>query len=216
LTNIGSTCQGNCNTTWKGVGGSSSQGSHSPVPLLGPPIYVWCCQGLLKKRQKAYCVEELRRTKIERPMQFQTKTRFFWGPQGKGCWGGARANHKLSQQARGHPFFYSSRLVCKPILQAKWSNKQKTKVLCINVHFVHFYPSIIFKIQMCPTLNKGGVLCMGAVRGGGRGGFIFLSANRRAQGALLLFLLNYRETRKNFISIFPVSECVPMMFPLSS
>ncbi len=32
-------------------------------------------------------------------------------------------------------------LVCKPILQAKWSNKQKTKVLCMKVHFVHFYPS---------------------------------------------------------------------------
>jgi hypothetical protein len=29
----------------------------------------------------------------------------------------------------------------KPILQAQWSNKQKTKVLCIKVHFVHFYPS---------------------------------------------------------------------------
>jgi hypothetical protein len=42
-------------------------------------------------------------------------------------------------------------LVCKPILQAKWSNKQKTKVLCIKVHFVHFYPSIIFKNQMCPN-----------------------------------------------------------------
>jgi len=26
-------------------------------------------------------------------------------------------------------------------LQAKWSNKQKTKVLCIKVHFIHFYPS---------------------------------------------------------------------------
>jgi len=24
---------------------------------------------------------------------------------------------------------------------AKWLNKQKTKVLCIKVHFVHFYPS---------------------------------------------------------------------------
>ncbi len=57
---------------------------------------------------------------------------------------------------------YRIKHVCKPILQAKWSNKQKTKVLCIKVHFVHFYPSIIFKIQMCPTLNKGGVLCMGA------------------------------------------------------
>jgi hypothetical protein len=32
-------------------------------------------------------------------------------------------------------------LACKPILQPKWSNKQKTKVLCIKVHFVHFYPS---------------------------------------------------------------------------
>jgi hypothetical protein len=42
-------------------------------------------------------------------------------------------------------------LVWKPILQAKWSNKQKTKVLCIKVHFVHFYPSIIFKNQMCPN-----------------------------------------------------------------
>ncbi len=26
-------------------------------------------------------------------------------------------------------------------MQAKWSIKQKTKVLCIKVHFVHFYPS---------------------------------------------------------------------------
>ncbi len=26
-------------------------------------------------------------------------------------------------------------------MQAKWSNKQKIKVLCIKVHFVHFYPS---------------------------------------------------------------------------
>jgi len=48
------------------------QGSHSPVPLLGPPIYVWRYQGLLKKRQKAYCVEELRRTKTERPTWFRT------------------------------------------------------------------------------------------------------------------------------------------------
>jgi hypothetical protein len=32
-------------------------------------------------------------------------------------------------------------LVCKPILQAKWSNKQKTKVFCIKAHFLHFYPS---------------------------------------------------------------------------
>jgi hypothetical protein len=55
---ISSTCQGNCNTTWKGGGGV--QGNHSPVPLLGPPIYVWRCQGLLKKRQNAYCVEELK------------------------------------------------------------------------------------------------------------------------------------------------------------
>ncbi len=107
-----------------------------------------------------------------------------------------------------HSKFYRRLLVCKPILQAKWSNKQKTKVLCIKVHFIHFYPSIIFKIQMCPTLNKGGVLCMGAPRrggGGSRGGFIFLSANRRAQGALLLFLSNYRGTGKNFFSVFPVS-----------
>jgi len=43
------------------------------------------------------------------------------------------------------------KLVCKPILQAKSSNKQKTKLLCIKVHFVHFYPSIIFKNQMCPN-----------------------------------------------------------------
>jgi hypothetical protein len=42
-----------------------NQGSHSPVPLSEPPIYVWRCQGLLKKRQKAYCVEELRRTKTQ-------------------------------------------------------------------------------------------------------------------------------------------------------
>ncbi len=33
------------------------------------------------------------------------------------------------------------KLIYKPILQAKWSNKQKTKVLCIKVHFVHFYLS---------------------------------------------------------------------------
>jgi hypothetical protein len=39
-----------------------------------------------------------------------------------------------------HQFFIML-LVCKPILQAKGSNKQKTKVLCIKVHFVHFYPS---------------------------------------------------------------------------
>ncbi len=26
-------------------------------------------------------------------------------------------------------------------MQVKWANKQKTKVLCIKVHFVHFYPS---------------------------------------------------------------------------
>jgi hypothetical protein len=45
------------------------------------------------------------------------------------------------------------KLVYKPILQAKWSNKQKTKVLCIKVHFVHFYPSIIFKNQMCPNIK---------------------------------------------------------------
>jgi hypothetical protein len=40
---------------------------------------------------------------------------------------------------------------CEPILLAKWSNQQKIKVLCIKVHFVHFYPSIIFKNQMCPN-----------------------------------------------------------------
>jgi hypothetical protein len=37
--------------------------------------------------------------------------------------------------------------------------------------------------------------------GAGRGGFIFLSANRRVQGALLLFLSNYRGTGKNFFII---------------
>jgi hypothetical protein len=37
--------------------------------------------------------------------------------------------------------YFITKLVCKPILQAKCSNKQKTKVLCIKVHFVHFYPS---------------------------------------------------------------------------
>jgi hypothetical protein len=31
---------------------------------------------------------------------------------------------------------------------------------------------------------------LGFGRGGGRGGFIFLSTNKRAQGALLLFLLS--------------------------
>jgi hypothetical protein len=46
---------------------------------------------------------------------------------------------------------FSLQLICKPILQAKWSNKQKTKVLCIKIHFVHFYPSIIFKNEMCPN-----------------------------------------------------------------
>jgi hypothetical protein len=40
-----------------------------------------------------------------------------------------------------HPLFILAVLVCKPILQAKWSNKQKTKVLCIKVYFVHFYLS---------------------------------------------------------------------------
>jgi len=47
--------------------------------------------------------------------------------------------------------FFRVILVCNPILQAKWSNKQKTKALCIKVHFVHFYPSIVFKNQMCPN-----------------------------------------------------------------
>jgi hypothetical protein len=55
----------------------------------------------------------------------------------------------LAQPNRNYSF--STTLVWKPILQAKWSNKQKTKVLCIKVHFVHFYPSIIFKNQMCPN-----------------------------------------------------------------
>jgi hypothetical protein len=62
-----------------------------------------------------------------------------------------RMSIKAHTLARLHIGFFVHPLVCKPILQAKWSNKQKTKVLCIKVHFVHFYPSIIFKNQMCPN-----------------------------------------------------------------
>jgi hypothetical protein len=90
-------------------------------------------------------------------------------------------------------------------LQAKWSNKQKTKVLCIKVHFVHFYPSIIFKIQCAQHWIRGVFFAWGRPRGGGRGGFIFLSVNRRAQGALHLFLSNYRGIGNNFFSVFLVS-----------
>jgi hypothetical protein len=42
--------------------------------------------------------------------------------------------------------------------------------------------------------------------GAGGGGFIFLSANGKAQGALLLFLLSLGG-EKDFFSIFP---CFPM------
>jgi hypothetical protein len=75
-------------------------------------------------------------------------------------------------------------------------------------------------------MNKGRVLCMGAAGGGegggggDRGGFIFLSANRRAQGALLLFLSNYRGTGKNFFFNFPCflmcSHDVPFKFLMGS
>jgi hypothetical protein len=41
----------------------------------------------------------------------------------------------------GQRKYFICKLVCIPILQAKWSNKQKSKVLCIKVHFFHFYPS---------------------------------------------------------------------------
>jgi hypothetical protein len=54
-------------------------------------------------------------------------------------------------------------------------------------------------------------------RGGGLGGgFVFLSANGKAQGALLLLLLSLGAGKDFFFSFFPVSQCVPTMFPLSS
>jgi hypothetical protein len=49
------------------------------------------------------------------------------------------------------PIFIYKYIVCKPILFAKWSNKQKTKVLCIKTH------QLILKIKCAPTLNKWGV-----------------------------------------------------------
>jgi hypothetical protein len=97
----------------KGKGGGVLGGGALTLPRLA------------QKAPKKYCVEELRRTKIEQSMRFQTKTRFIallLGPSRErgGCWGGGpRANHELPHQTRGHPFLYSSRLVCKPILQAK-------------------------------------------------------------------------------------------------
>ncbi len=49
------------------------------------------------------------------------------------------------------------------------------------------------------------------------GGFIFLSANGKAQGALLLFLLSLGGGGERvFFPFFPVSQCVLMVFPLSS
>jgi hypothetical protein len=47
------------------------------------------------------------------------------------------------------------------------------------------------------------------------GGFVFLSANGKTQGALLLFLLSF-EGKKDFFPFFPVSQCVLTMFILSS
>ncbi len=55
--------------------------------------------------------------------------KYFWLGALKGPGGG-------SSQSR-----ITESKVSRPILQTKWSNKQMTKVLCIKVHFVHFYPS---------------------------------------------------------------------------
>jgi hypothetical protein len=49
--------------------------------------------------------------------------------------------------------------------------------------------------------------------GVGVGGFIFLSANGKVQGALLLFFLSLGG-EKDFFPFFPVSQCVLTMFPL--
>jgi hypothetical protein len=48
--------------------------------------------------------------------------------------------------------------------------------------------------------------------GEGGEGFVFLSANGKAQGALLLFLLNL-GAKSVFFSFSPVSQCVLTVFP---
>jgi hypothetical protein len=49
---------------------------------------------------------------------------------------------------------------------------------------------------------------------GGGGGFVFLSANGNAQGALLLSLEGGKDFIFFHVALFP--HCIPMVFPLSS
>ncbi len=77
-------------------------------------------------------------------------------------------------------------LVCKPILQAKWSNKQKTKVLCIKVHFVHFYPSnecCVKRHSFSPQLVCVYCVCV-----------LFFSHTPKAKTQNLFFLLGWVRT----------------------
>jgi hypothetical protein len=65
-----------------------------------------------------------------------------------------------------------------------------------------------FKLYLVWRVDcKSMQVLLGAAGGAGRGGFIFLSANRRAQGAFLLFHLSSGagEREDFFFSVFPVS-----------
>ncbi len=77
--------------------------------------------------------------------------------------------------------------------------------------FCPFLPINYFLNSNVPNTELGGC----SLHGGGRGGFIFLLANRRAQGALLLFLSNYRGTWKNFfLQFFSPPNCMTLRITL--
>jgi hypothetical protein len=64
------------------------------------------------------------------------------------------------------------------------------------------FSSCIWCREWTAHVHLDSELCMQVLLGGGRGGFVFVSANGKTQGALLSFLLSLGHKKESFY-IFP-------------